>query len=209
LSDELRASQTIGLEQALNAPFEYAVPVVQGESADARSGSMTNCASYFDLKAQGYAAVSDQEHDLLRLEGVRCHALRLAAKLRPAACAEGRRFLEAPVSLSELPPSVGPSPAPMVAQQRQAAARRGASWAEYAKAARVEVKPDNLIIDEGEFVTELTPLASGDLNGDHKPDVLVRAVGYGHEGTWRDIRLIVFTRACDSKRYVIAQTVVP
>ena len=207
LSDELAVVQSAGLEPALEKPFEYAVPVVHGQALDTRSASMTNCTAYFALKAQGFAAVSDQEHDLMRLEGVRCHALRMAAKLSGAACTESRHLLEA--TLSELPPSLGPSPAPSIAAQRESAARRGTSWADYAKGAKVVAKPDLLTIDEPEFVTELTPLASGDLNGDHKPDVLVRAVGYGHEGTWRDIRLLVLTRACDSRRYELVQTVLP
>jgi hypothetical protein len=145
----------------------------------------------------------------MRLEEVRCHALRISAILKPVRAGQACELPTAQQALAQLPPTVGAAPSPDVRQMREASANRGESWAKYASSARVTSAHGELVVDDDEFVTELKPLATGDLDGDGKCDLLVQVVGHGREGNWREIRHLVLAQTDNAVGYRVAKVIVP
>ena len=208
-SSELSVSQPKEVASAMTKPFDYAVPVARAPEFTSTAAA-GDCETYFKLAQQGYSAVSDADYSLLRMEGVRCHALRLGAKLEPVADARAMEFVTEGNALERLPPSVGASASSSVLEARRASADRGESWRTYAKNASIVSRDGTLIVEEGGDITsELTLLAAGDLDGDHQPEFIVRVVGFGSEGNWRDIHLVVLKWNASHSRYDDAQTIAP
>jgi hypothetical protein len=194
---------------ALRAPFASPIPVLNTAQAAASAAS---CEDYFRLKAEGYEPVSDQDYKLWRSEGVRCQAIQRASSMRPARGDTAEAWLSDAELPRHVPATLGPSVSPDELAARKASEAQGQSWSDYAPGARVERQGDQAVVRESDTSSQLRPLASGDLNGDGSPELLVEAVASGNEGTWVDIRLLVLaleTSADGTRRYRLLEAVTP
>jgi hypothetical protein len=194
---------------ALRAAFESPIPVVNTARVAASAAS---CADYFRLKAEGYEPVSDQDFALWRSEGARCQAIQRASRMRPARGDAVEAFLSDAELPRHVPATLGPSVSPDELTARKASESRGQTWSDYAPGTSVERQGDTTVVREPETSSRLRPLASGNLNDDAAPELLVEAVGSGNEGTWVDIRLLVLSceiSADGTLRYRLLEAVSP
>jgi hypothetical protein len=193
----------------LRAPFEYPIAVANGAKV---SASAASCGDYFRLKAEGYGAVSEEDHSLWRSEGVRCEAIKRSATMRPGMDEVVPAFLADAQLLRRLPASVGPSVSPDELALRKESEAKGQTWSEYAPGATLELQTDVAVVKEPDTISRLRPLAAGDQDGDGEVELLVEAVCNGTEGTWVDIRLLVLspvTAAEGARSYRLQETVAP
>jgi hypothetical protein len=175
---------------ALEAPFESPVPVSNSAKV---SAEVTDCQGYFRLKAEGYAAVSEENHSLLRSEGVRCETLKRIEGMHPGTGEPAKAFLSDRGLAQHLPATVGPSVSDDERLLREQSAAQGQAWSAYASPTSTELTGSGVVVSEPDTTSRLRPLASGDLNHDGIAELLVEAVCSGTEGSWVDVRLLVLT----------------
>jgi hypothetical protein len=194
---------------ALRAPFEYPVSVANSAKV---SASAASCEDYFRLKAEGYGAKSEEDHNSWRSEGVRCEAIKRSLIMRPGGGETARAFLTDTQLLQGLPASVGPSVSSDELALRKESEAKGQTWSDYAPAATLELQTDVAIVKEPDTISRLRPLAAGDLDGDGEAELLVEAVCNGTEGTWVDIRLLMLSPVAaggGTRSYRLRETVNP
>ena len=182
------------IEAALARPFEHAVPV-RSEAEPPALATIGDCRDYLKLRPQGYYAVAEDMNATLLVEGVRCLALTKVSKMKPGAGEPTAALLTETDILERLPPTLGPAASPFMIEKRQQAAAQGTSWRAFQPEATCEVHAGVLTVKEASTVAELTPLASGDIDGDGLPELLLQSYGYGTEGSWLDVRLAVLSSA--------------
>ncbi|MDB4986190.1 MAG: hypothetical protein JWN04_1368 [Myxococcaceae bacterium] len=175
---------------ALEAPFEDAVPVVDDAK---KAGLVTNCREYFRLSQLGFGTVSEENHNILRTEGVRCLAITRTGAMEPGAGTPETAFLKDATLTQKVPPTLGPSISDDELATRETSAQKGFSWSQYTAPLTFEVKDGSVIVKEVDTTSELTPIAAGDLNGDGVQELLVQAVCSGRQGDWVDLRLLVLS----------------
>lgn len=194
---------------ALKAPFEDAIPVVNSAKVAATASS---CDDYFRLKAEGYGAVSEEDHSLWRSEGVRCETIKRSSAMRPGRGEPAKELLADARLPHHLPATVGPSVSPDELALRKASEAQGKSWSDYAPGVSVELLDGVAVVREADTMSRLRPLATGDVNGDGESELLLEAVCSGTEGSWVDIRLLVLapvTHADGTRVFRLVESVAP
>jgi len=181
---------------ALARPFDQPVPVRSAAEPPVLA-TIGTCHDYLKLRPQGYYALAEDMNATLLVEGGRCLALTKISKMKPGAGDPATALIQQANILERLPPTLGPAASPFMIEKRQEAAAHGTSWRAFQPEASSEVREGVLTVKEPSAVAELTPLASGDIDGDGRQELLVKSYGYGTEGNWVDVRLAVLTFAKD------------
>jgi hypothetical protein len=189
----------------LERPFEAPIDVAAVASGQQQA---TSCTSYFALRARGFEAATVGDTAALKVEGTACYTIRALASARPAARGSLQEFRLDPAALAMLPPVMGPQPNPADIEGRRRATGAGKSWAAYDPQARLTASdPARARVTAGDTTTEIEILARADFDGNGTDDLLVSTISYGREGSWREVRLHMLTRAPGSPVLEIAQEI--
>jgi hypothetical protein len=191
------------LDRPFDAPIDVTVAGGGGPPQQA-----TSCTTYFALRASGFEAATVVDTAALKLEGAACHTVRALATARPATRDSLRDFRLDDAALSQLPPSLGPQPSPTDLEGRRRATGAGKSWAAYDPRARLTATDaTHARVTSGGSTTEIEILARADFDGNGTDDLLVSTVSYGNEGSWREVRLHMLTRAPGKSVLELAQEI--
>jgi hypothetical protein len=196
-SPSLKLASLSEIPQALARPFDYPFDVVAtSSSGETLQATMANCTDYLALRVKQYEAATQNDFTAMKLEGSRCHALTALQNARPGSQPTIPAPLLSDSALSMLPPALGPEATPADRERRENATHAGTSWQ--------TLDPDAVIVSKGpraaavsgsDWTTQLEVLAQADFDGDGREEVLLSTVSYGREGSWREVRLRLLSRA--------------
>jgi hypothetical protein len=174
------------LEQPFDAPFDV-VAVVGGQMQTQVAAS---CSATLPLAEKGYQPMSDGDAAAFKLDVARCQVIKALGSAKPAAASSLATFRLDADPLSALPPALGPEPSPADVEARQEATRSGKSWRLQDPDATVTAADSRHgKVSGSDWTTELELLARADFDADGRDDILILALSYGTEGSWREVRL--------------------
>ncbi|HEX3695811.1 MAG TPA: hypothetical protein VH374_10510 [Polyangia bacterium] len=181
--------------RALQVPFTSPFDVVLLQAGGSpKQATISDCNTYFELRPKGYEPLSQPDLAAMKIEGANCFAVRAVQNGRPSNARPIRPFLVGQRTLARLPPALGPQPNPTDAARRKRATASGMSWATTDPAAILTVTDEWTARVKGpDWITDLSVLVQGDLNGDGVDDVLVETISAGMEGSWSEVRLRLLT----------------
>lgn len=181
------------LRQNFAEPIDV-VRVTSGSQLPERQ-VITSCRAYFNLK--GYEPVTENDSAALKVEGAKCHAIEALDTVRPAS--RKVPFTFAPGALEELPAGLSPAPNPADVDLRATATKKGTSWHGYDESASLIITDASRAkVVARDSVSKIEILGRADFDGDGIEDVMLLIISQGTEGSWRDVRLCVVTRAAQA-----------
>ena len=187
---ELGLDSLEAVGRRLEQPFEDAFDVVALVDGQMRSAVAPNCSQALVLLGKGYQPMSDGDAAAFKLEVAKCQVVKALGTAKPAARGLLASFRLNADPLSVLPPALGPEPNPTDVEERAAATKAGKSWRVHDPEARITASDArHAKVDGGGWTTELELLARADFDADGRDDIMILALSYGADGSWRQVRL--------------------
>lgn len=176
------------IDQRLKQPFG---DVFQG-TVRGQKVTVSNCADYLRLSAEGFEPNGVQAAQILHSDGVKCEALSLLRAGRAPRIGAMAGFQMTVNALSMLPAELAPAVSNEVIAQEKAADASGGTWQSFAPKSQVKVlSPWRITVTQPNWSTQLTVYARGDFSGSGADEVLIRADYHALQGTYGNSKLFL------------------
>ena len=151
----------------------------------------------------------EQDYQVYWSTAVRCAALQLVQRVRPARASAFRELLASEAEVTHwLPPQLGMYLDPAVAAAAEAAAARCEPWAAFEPELRVvATEPKRVRVESATWSAELHYYALGDFDADGSEDLLLRRDAFATEGSYAESSLFLLAKREADRCVVVTRRV--